>query len=172
MDGCSWINIGSCGRIDTGGIRGEVAATAVEAVAAAVWFIGRGRSAKGCHWDRPFLFSYIQSQKGSKLKKSKQRINPARCTGLIWSSTTVRCKVSRRAILPTGSAKPTIGRHLGSRQGVVARVVIYRRYLSSKGQEEVRSRIYRACRALCTPREIWSAELYISIRLLRLKIYR
>ena len=47
--------MGGCGWIDTGGIRGEAAA---EAVAAAVWFIGCGRTAKG-YQDRLFILSYI-----------------------------------------------------------------------------------------------------------------
>jgi len=49
-----------------GGIRrreveGEVAA---EVVVAVIWFIGCGRSARGC-WDRtrPFLFSYIELER-------------------------------------------------------------------------------------------------------------
>ena len=64
IGGCGWINIGGrgwndiggCGWINTGGIRGEAV---VEAVVAAVWGIGRGRSAKGCCWDCLLLFSYI-----------------------------------------------------------------------------------------------------------------
>ena len=51
MGGRGWINMG--------GIKGEAAAEAVaEAVAAVGWFIGCGRSAKGC-WDRLLFFSYI-----------------------------------------------------------------------------------------------------------------
>ena len=53
MAGRGWINAGGCGWIgiggrwiNTGGIRGEAAAEAA-AVAAVVWFIGCGRSAKG-----------------------------------------------------------------------------------------------------------------------------
>ena len=38
-----------------------------------------------------------------------------RFIGLIRSSKTVRCKVSRRAILPIGSVKYIIGRYLGGR---------------------------------------------------------
>jgi hypothetical protein len=64
---CSAIGRTVVGRgwIDTGGIRrreveGEAAAeAAAEVVAAAIWGIGCGRSAKGRRRDRPFLFSYI-----------------------------------------------------------------------------------------------------------------
>jgi len=47
--------MGGRGWIDIGSIRGEAAA---EVVAAVVWFIDCGRSAKG-YRDRLFLFSYI-----------------------------------------------------------------------------------------------------------------
>ena len=47
--------MGSCGWVNTSGIRGEAA---VEAVATAVWFIGCRKSIKS-YWDRLFLFSYI-----------------------------------------------------------------------------------------------------------------
>ena len=61
MDSCGWIDTGGYGWIDTGGrgwintggIRGEAVAVeatteaAAEVVAAIVWFIDRGRSAKG-----------------------------------------------------------------------------------------------------------------------------
>ena len=65
--GRGWINMGGCGCgwIDIGGIKrweveGEAAAEVVtEAVVAAVWFIGCGRSIKGRRRDRPFFLSYI-----------------------------------------------------------------------------------------------------------------
>ena len=38
----------------------EVAAIVAAIVAATVWFIGYGKSTKGRHRDRPFLFSYIK----------------------------------------------------------------------------------------------------------------
>ena len=60
--------MGGHGWINTGGIRGEaavkviaeaVAEAVVAVVVAAVWFIGCGKSTKGCHQDCLFLFSYI-----------------------------------------------------------------------------------------------------------------
>jgi len=48
-------------------------------------------------------------------KKRIKRINLIRVIGLIRSSKTVYCKVSRRTILLIGVIKYTIERHLGSR---------------------------------------------------------
>jgi len=63
----------------------------------------------------PFL-SPIYKVKKAVSKKRIKGTNPARVIGLIWSTTTVRYKVSRRrAILVIGSTKHTIGRHLGGR---------------------------------------------------------
>ena len=62
--GCGWIDTGGRGWINTDGIRGEAAAVeaateaAAEVIAAVVWFIDRGRSAKG-RQDCLFLPSYI-----------------------------------------------------------------------------------------------------------------
>ena len=61
----------------------------------------------------PF-FSPIYRVRRVVSKERIKSINPIRVIGLIRSSKTVCYKVSRRIMLPIGSAKYIIGRHLGN----------------------------------------------------------
>ena len=87
---------------------------------AIVQFIGCGRSTKVI---KTVVFFYpIYRVKKAVDQKGKKRINLIRFKGLIRSFKIVYYKVSKKAILLTGSTKYTIGRHLGSKQGAATGV--------------------------------------------------